>query len=167
MLLVAVGVAAWFAGAPSPAHAAPIYRGFLTLQLGMPIDMLLQTTPVQEISGDAGERLFSITDMPNHLNGVVVAFADDRLARIDVTYSASYSARTSWEEFVAMAVRKYGTGFHLPTPEGGVEVWDDGRTTLILERRPFAPNVEMFGLTLQDDAIALEQGARCAPRFEA
>ena len=165
-LLVACGAAAWFAGVTPDAHAAPIYRGFLSLQLGMPIDLFLQTTPVEEIQGEAGERLFSITDMPNDLNGVVVAFTDDRLARIDVTYSVSYSARTSWEEFVAMAVRKYGTGFHLPTPGGAVEMWDDGRTTLILERRPLMPDAETYGLTLQDDAVALERGTRCAPRFE-
>lgn len=132
----------------------------------MPIDLFLQTTPVEEIQGEAGERLFSITDMPNDLNGVVVAFADDRLARIDVTYSVAYSGRTSWEEFVAMAVRKYGTSFHLPTPGGAVEMWDDGRTTLILVRRPLTSDAQTYGLTLQDDAVALERGARCAPRFE-
>lgn len=165
-LLVACGVAAWFAGAAPDVHAAAIHRGFLSLQLGMPIDLFLQTTPVQEIQGEAGERLFSITDMPNELNGVVVAFTDNRLARIDVTYSVAYSARTSWEEFVAMAVRKYGTGFHLPTPGGAVEMWDDGRTTLILERRPLTTDAEAYGLMLQDDAITLERGARCAPRFE-
>lgn len=166
ILLVACGAAVWFAGVPPDAHAAPIYRGFLSLQLGMPIDLFLQTTPVEEIPGEAGERLFSITDMPSDLNGVVVAFTDGRLAQIDVTYSAAYSAHTSWEEFVAMAVRKYGTGFHLPTPGGAVEMWDDGYTTLILERRPLMPAAEAYGLVLQDDAVALERGARCAPRFE-
>lgn len=149
-----------------PATAAPIYRGFLSLQLGMPIDTFLRTTPAQEIPGDAGERLFSITRVINELEGVVVAFVDRRLARIEVTYSAAYTGRTSWDEFVAMAVRKYGSGFHLPTPGGDVEMWDDGHTTLILERRPAAAGGHTYALTLQDDAVALEQGGRCSPRIE-
>jgi hypothetical protein len=165
-LLVAWGVVSWLGGSGATAHAAPIYRGFLSLQLGMPIDTFLETTPTAEIQGDAGERVFSITHMPNELTGVIVTFADDRLSRIEVTYSVAYSARTSWEEFVAMAVRKYGTGFRLPTPGGAVEMWDDGHTTLILEHRAITPDAAAYGLTLQDDVVALERGDRCAPRIE-
>ena len=165
-LLIVWGTFAWLPGFDDAAHAAPIYRAFLSLQLGMPIETFIETTPTTEIQGEAGERVFSITHMPSNLDGVVVAFAEDRLSRIEVTYSAAYSARTSWEEFVATAVRKYGTGFHLPTPGGEVEMWDDGRTTLILERRPVTSQVQTYGLTLQDDAVALERGGRCAPRIE-
>lgn len=165
-LFVAWGLVSWL-GVPEPtAYAAPIYRGFLSLQLGMPIDRFMETTPTAEIPGETGERLFAITYMPDDLNRVIVAFSDDRLSRIEVTYSATYSARTSWEEFVAMAVRKYGTGFHLPTPGGEVEMWDDGHTTLILERQAAAPEGPLYALTLQDDAVALERGDRCAPRIE-
>jgi hypothetical protein len=132
----------------------------------MPIDAFLETTPAQQVQGEAGERLFSISRVINDLQGVVVAFVEDRLIRIEVTYSVAYATRTSWDEFVAMAVRKYGNGFHLPTPGGDVEMWDDGRTTLILERRPVASDVHTYGLTLQDDAAALEQGGRCSPRID-
>lgn len=165
-LLVAGSIGAWLATPESTAHAAPIYRGFLSLQLGMPIETFIATTPTAEIQGEAGERVFAITHMPNDLEGVIAAFAQDRLSRIEVTYSAAYSARTSWEEFVALAVRKYGSGFHLPTPGGEVEMWDDGRTTLILERHPLTPDAQTYGLTLQDDAVALERGESCAPRIE-
>jgi hypothetical protein len=165
-VVVAWGIVAWFVGSYTAAHAAPIYRGFHSLQLGMPIETFIETTPTAEIQGETGERVFAITQMPHDLNGVIVAFAEDRLSRIEVTYSASYSARTSWEDFVEMAVRKYGTGFHLPTPGGEVEMWDDGRTTLILERRVLASDVPTYSLTLQDDAVALERGGRCAPRLE-
>jgi hypothetical protein len=132
----------------------------------MPIDIFLATTPTREISGESGERVFSITDMPADLHGVVATFVDDRLSRIEVVYSEVYSSRTSWEEFVAMAVRKYGTGFHLPTPGGEVEMWDDGYTTLILERHPQSPDAQTYGLTLQDDAVALDRGDQCAPRLD-
>ncbi len=165
-LLLAWSIAAWLTGQPSIAHAAPIYRGFLSLQLGMPIETFLETTPAEEIGGEAGERTFSITRVVNELEGVIVAFADDRLARIEVTYSTAYTGRTSWEAFVDMAVRKYGTGFHLSTSAGDVEMWDDGRTTLILERRPNTTDAQTYGLTLQDDGVALDRGARCAPRIE-
>jgi hypothetical protein len=164
--LAGLVLGAWLAGSHSVAHAASIYRGFFSLQLGMPIETFLETTPAREIAGTAGERLFTVTRVINELEGVVVAFADDRLARIEVTYSVAYSTRTSWEEFVAMAVRKYGTGFHLPTPGGDVEMWDDGHTTLILERRPFTTAADTYRLTLQDDTVALERGGRCAPRIE-
>ncbi len=164
--ILALGLLVWGVGHGSIVHAAPIYRGFLSLQLGMPIDAFRQTTPAQEIPGEAGERLFSITRVINELDGVVVAFADGRLSRIEVTYSAAYASRTPWDEFVAMAVGKYGTGFHLPTPGGEVEMWDDGRTTLILERRSVASEAHTYGLTLQDDAVALEQGGRCSPRID-
>jgi hypothetical protein len=165
-LLISGGIVAWLTGSDAAAHAAPIYRGFLSLQLGMPIDAFIATTPTAEIQGEAGERVFSITQMPSDLDGVIVAFTEDRLSRIEVGYSVAYSARTSWEAFVAMAVRKYGTGFHLPTSGGEVEMWDDGRTTLILERRPVTSEVQTYRLTLQDDAVALERGGRCAPRIE-
>jgi hypothetical protein len=163
---MALGLVVWGIGQGAMAHAAPIYRGFLSLHLGMPIDAFLETTPAQEIPGEAGERLFSVTRVINELDGVVVAFVDHRLARVEVTYSAAYASRTTWDEFVAMAVRKYGTGFHLPTPGGEVEMWDDGRTTLILERRSLTSEGHTYGLTLQDDAIALEQGGSCAPRID-
>lgn len=162
----AVVFGAWFVGSTPAAHSAPIYRGFLSLQLGMPVEAFVETTPAQEIPGEAGERVFSITRVINELEGVVVAFVDDRLARIEVTYSVAYSARTSWKEFVAMAVRKYGTGFHLPTPGGEVEMWDDGRTTLLLERRPFTSDAQTYRLMLEDDAVALKRSGRCAPRIE-
>jgi len=164
--VMACGIVAWLAVPAATVHSAPIYRGFLSLQLGMPVETFIATTPTAELRGEAGERVFSITHMPNDLEGVIVAFAEDRLSRIEVTYSAAYSARTSWEEFVAMAVRKYGTGFHLPTPGGDVQMWDDGHTTLILERRPVTADVQTYGLTLQDDAVALERGEQCAPRIE-
>jgi hypothetical protein len=45
-------------------------------------------------------------------------------------------------------------------------MWDDGHTTLILERREIAHDAFAYTLTLQDDAVALERGSRCAPRIE-
>jgi hypothetical protein len=88
------------------------------------------------------------------------------LAHIEVIYSTAYSARTAWDDFVEIATRKYGTGFHLPTPGGDVEMWDDGHTTLILERRAVTDQASAYTLTLKDDAAALQRGSRCAPRIE-
>jgi hypothetical protein len=154
------------AGERSAAEAASIYRGFYSLQLGMSVEDFTATTPAEEVSRDPDERVFAITKVPTDVFGVTASFDNDRLAHIEVIYSSQYSSRTSWEDFVAVAIRKYGTGFHLPTPGGDVEMWDDGHTTLILERRAVTHQAVAYTLTLQDDAAALQRGSRCAPRIE-
>jgi hypothetical protein len=167
-LLAAVswGIAAGSVEPPSLVHAASgIYRGFFSLELGMSVDELLAATPAQEV-GRGEDRVFAVAPAAADIYAVTAVFSDDRLARIEATYSAAYSGRVSWDEFVAIAVRKYGTGFHLPTPGGDVDMWDDGRTTLILERRDVTDRAHAYVLTLVDDAVALERGGRCAPRLE-
>jgi hypothetical protein len=158
--------AAGLVGGGSLAWAASIYRGFYSLQLGMSIEELIATTPAEEVSPSREERVFAVTRTLDDIFGTTASFVDDRLAHIEVIYSTAYSARTSWEDFVATAVRKYGTGFHLPTPGGDVEMWDDGHTTLILERRAVTDRADAYTLTLRDDAVALRRGSRCAPRIE-
>lgn len=157
---------AGFVGGDSLAWAASIYRGFHSLQLGMTIEEFTATTPAEEMSRRREERVFAVTRTLDDIFGATASFVDDRLAHIEVIYATAYSARTSWEDFVATAVRKYGTGFHLPTPGGDVEMWDDGHTTLILERRAVTDQADAYTLTLQDDAVALRRGSRCAPHLE-
>ena len=110
--------------------------------------------------------MFAVTRTLDDIFGTTASFVDDRLAHIEVIYSTAYSARTAWDDFVEIATRKYGTGFHLPTPGGDVEMWDDGHTTLILERRAVTDQASAYTLTLKDDAAALQRGSRCAPRIE-
>jgi len=110
--------------------------------------------------------VFAVTRTLDDIFGTTASFVDDRLAHIEVIYSTAYSARTAWDDFVEIATRKYGTGFHLPTPGGDVEMWDDGHTTLILERRAVTDQASAYTLTLKDDAAALQRGSRCAPRIE-
>jgi hypothetical protein len=165
-LTLGVVLAVGLAGERPVAAAASIYRGFYSLQLGMSVEDFTATTPAEEVSRDPDERVFAITKVPIDVFGVTASFDDDRLAHIEVIYSSAYSTSTSWEEFIAVAIRKYGTGFHLPTPDGDVEMWDDGRTTLILERREVTDRTYAYTLTLQDDAVALQRGGRCAPRLE-
>ncbi|HET8760612.1 MAG TPA: hypothetical protein VFN94_06070 [Nitrospiria bacterium] len=159
---LAIGVS----GERSAAQAASIYRGFYSLQLGMTVEEFAATTPATEVSRNPQNRVFAITQVPADIYGVTASFDEDQLAHIEVIYSAAYSARTSWDDFIVIATRKYGTGFHLPTPNGDVEMWDDGRTTLILERRDVTAQAHAYTLTLVDDAVALKRGGRCSPRIE-
>jgi hypothetical protein len=152
----------------STAASAPstIYRAFLSLELGMPIDAFLETVPAEEIANRGDEQRFRVSGDHADLTGLVATFTDERLSRIEATYSPAFSSRMSWRAFVETATRKYGTGFHLPTPGGDVEMWDDGYTTLILERRPISGKGHAYTLTLLDDAVALEHSSQCPPRIE-
>jgi hypothetical protein len=165
-IAIATVLAVAIIGERSDAQSQSIYRGFYSLQLGMTVEDFTATTPAEEVSHDPDSRVFAVTKVPADIFGVTASFDNDRLAHIEVIYSSAYSAGTSWEDFVAVAIRKYGTGFHLPTPDGDVEMWDDGRTTLILERREVTQEAFAYTLTLQDDAVALQRGGRCAPRIE-
>ncbi len=157
---------AGFVGWGTLAWAASIYRGFYSLQLGMTVEEFTATTPAEEVGRSRDERVFAVTRTLDDIFGATASFVDDRLAHIEVIYSTAYSARTAWEGFVEIATRKYGTGFHLPTPGGDVEMWDDGHTTLILERRAVTDQAYAYTLTLRDDEVALRRGSRCAPRIE-
>lgn len=168
MVGIALGAAlmAEVAGGLSAADAASIYRGFYSLRLGITVEEFTATTPAEEVSRHRDERVFAVTRTLDDIFGTTASFVDGRLAQIEVIYSSAYSTRTSWDDFVATAVRKYGTGFHLPTPGGDVEMWDDGHTTLILERRAVTDQAHAYTLTLRDDAAALQRGSRCAPRID-
>jgi hypothetical protein len=149
------------------ASAAPtIYRAFLSLELSMPIDTFLEAVPAEEIANRGDEQRFRVRGDHADLTGLVATFTDERLSRIEATYSPAFSSRMSWRAFVETATRKYGSGFHLLTPDGDVEMWDDGRTTLILERRPDPGKGHVYALTLLDDAVALERSSQCPPRIE-
>ena len=121
--------------APLPAGATSITRVLAPFELGMPIDDFLASVPAEEIGALGDERLFSVVGLRVNVTGIWCTFAAGRLSRIEVTHSVAYSSSVPWKAFLSGAVRDYGAGFHLPTPNGDVEMWDDGRTTLIVERR--------------------------------
>jgi hypothetical protein len=43
-------------------------------------------------------------------------------------------------------------------------MWDDGLTTLIVERRMVTARDRAYVVTIADDAVAIERSGRCAPR---
>lgn len=150
----------------SPPARADIYRAFLSMELGMPLETFVSTIPSEELDRREDERVFRVPGESVEVEGVDATFTHDRLSRIEVGYAPAFSARVPWQQFVATAERKYGSGFHLPIPRGDIEMWDDGRTTLILERRATSGLGDRYVLTLLDDAVALERSDRCAPRME-
>ncbi len=155
----------WSLAAPLVEAAPSISRTFEPFELGMPIKEFLATVPADEIGAVGDDRLFSVIGLRVNVTGIWCTFTRERLSRIEITFSVEYSSRTPWKEFLASATREYGTGFHLPVSGGDVEMWDDGRTTLVLERRPVTARDLAYVVTLFDDAVAIEHGGRCAPKY--
>jgi hypothetical protein len=153
------GLSAPFAGA-----APSITRALAPFELGMPIDDFLASVPAEEIGVLGDERLFSVVGLRVNATGIWCTFTAGRLSRIEVTHSVAYSSSILWKAFLSGAIREYGAGFHLPTPNGDVEMWDDGRTTLIVERRLVTARDRAYVVTIADDAVAIARGGRCAPR---
>lgn len=158
-------VVAWVGLSASSAVATPsITRSFAPFELGMPIEQFLATVPAEEIGALGDERLFSVIGRRINVTGIWCTFTAGRLSRIEITHSVAFSSKIPWNAFLSSAIREYGAGFHLPTPNGDVEMWDDGRTTLIVERRMVTARDRAYAVTLADDAVAIERGGRCAPR---
>ena len=142
-----------------------IIRGLPPLELGMSVEQFLNAVPAEEISAAGVDRVFSVIGRRINVTGVLCKFTKGRLSRIEVSYSVDYTSRVPWKDFLAGTKREYGSGFHLNTQTGDMEMWDDGRTTLILERRMVTLRERSYVITLLDDAIALERNERCAPRI--
>jgi hypothetical protein len=156
---------AWVGLSASLAGAVPsIMRVLAPFELGMPIDDFLASVPAEEIGALDDERLFSVVGLRVNVTGIWCTFTAGRLSRIEVTHSVAYSSSLPWKAFLSGAVRDYGAGFHLPTPNGDVEMWDDGRTTLIVERRLVTARDRAYVVTIADDAVAIERSGRCAPQ---
>ncbi len=158
-------VVAWVGLPASSAVATPsITRSVAPFELGMPIEQFLATVPAEEIGALGDERLFSVVGVRVNVTGIWCTFTAGRLSRIEITHSVAFSSKIPWNAFLSSAIREYGAGFHLPTPNGDVEMWDDGRTTLIVERRMVTARDRAYAVTLADDAVAIERGGRCAPK---
>jgi hypothetical protein len=156
---------AWVGLSASLAGAVPsIMRVLAPFELGMPIDDFLASVPAEEIGALDDERLFSVVGLRVNVTGIWCTFTAGRLSRIEVTHSVAYSSSLPWKAFLSGAVRDYGAGFHLPTPNGDVEMWDDGRTTLIVERRLVTARDRAYVVTIADDAVAIERSGHCAPQ---
>jgi hypothetical protein len=155
----------WSLSIPIVEAAPSISRTFAPFELGMPIGEFLAAVPADEIGAVGDARLFSVIGLRVNVTGIWCTFTQERLSRIEITFSVEYSSHTPWKEFLSSATREYGTGFHLPVPGGDVEMWDDGRTTLVLERRAVTARDLAYVVTLFDDAVAIEHGSRCAPRY--
>jgi hypothetical protein len=150
--------------APFAVAATSITRALAPFELGMPIDDFLASVPAEEIGALGDERLFSVVGLRVNVTGIWCTFTAGRLSRIEVTHSVAYSSSLPWKAFLSGAIRDYGAGFHLPTPNGDVEMWDDGRTTLTVERRVVTARDRAYVVTIADDAVAIERSGRCAPQ---
>ena len=150
--------------APFAVAATSIARSFAPFELGMPIEQFLAAVPAEEIGALGDERLFSVVGLRVNVTGIWCTFTAGRLSQIEITHSVAYSSSLPWKAFLSGAIRDYGAGFHLPTPNGDVEMWDDGRTTLIVERRLVTARDRAYVVTIADNAVAIERGGRCAPK---
>jgi hypothetical protein len=123
----------------------PIERSFAKLKLGMTIEDFSKQYPAQErtdtfLNLASGERFFEVSGVkfPENVAALVGKFLNNRLYRISAEYTKEFADRTSWEALLTKTAKKYG---HVAVQSGSqgekvVEVarWDDGTTTMILQR---------------------------------
>jgi len=165
MMAAAWVVAATVASGPALGRGPSITRGFPPLELGMSVEQFSKSVPAEEIAVAGDDRIFSVTGRRATVTGFLCIFTKGRLSRIEISHSVDYSARVPWQDFLAGSTREYGTGFRLKTQSGDVAMWDDGRTTLVLERRMVTERERSYVVTLLDDAIAIERNERCGPKM--
>lgn len=123
----------------------PIERSFAKLRLGMTIEAFLKqyqakerTDPFLNLVPD--ERLFEVStaSLPKDVAALVAKFLNNRLYRISAEYTKEFAEQTSWEALLTKTAQKYGKVTVQSGSQGEkvVEIarWDDGTTTLILQR---------------------------------
>lgn len=158
----------------------PIERSFAKLKLGMTIEAFLKQYPAQErtdpfLNLAPGERFFEIKEnsLPKNVAALAAKFLNNRLYRLSLEYTKEFAEQTSWEALLTKTAQKYGKVVVQSSSQGEkvVEIarWDDGTTTLILQRegKPrfeskkfktvFTISVVYLDDALWNERLALEQ----------
>jgi len=149
----------------------PIERSFAKLTLGMTIEDFSKQYPAKErtdlfLGLGSGERFFEVSGakLPKDVSALAVKFLNNRLYRISAEYTKEFAERTGWETLLTKTARKYGKVTVQATTEGDKRIeiarWDDGTTTLILQREGKArfeskkfKTVFTFSVVYLDDAL--------------
>ena len=123
----------------------PIERSFAKLKLGMTIEAFSKQYSAQErtdpfLNLASGERFFEVSTaaLPKDVAALACKFLNNRLYRISVEYTKEYAERVNWEDWLAETAKKYGKVTVQSNAERNKRIeiarWDDGITTLILQR---------------------------------
>ncbi len=152
---------------PGPGVAAdipqPLPRALHEIRLGMPLEQFIARFRTREQPADfPGERVFLVPPPGGSgIEGFRCTFSRGILYRIQTLYSEQYSARTEWGQLVDLFRGNFGEPSVVETPGGPIALWDDGDTSLALER-----HTDRYIASLTDNALFNGRRETCPPRRE-
>ncbi len=157
-------------GIQATAAQETIARSFSNLTLGMSIEELQKSYKTQEIEETAllpGERLFTVTGQFNGISKVLCTFYLGKLFRIELYYSPQYSRQVPWEQFVEFVKKGYGEGWGFESTKGPTMIWNDRKTSFILELKN-SPNSSPFYIAsiVDDELYNTRQESCSSPKFK-
>lgn len=148
-----------------------ITRSFSKITLGMSIEALQATYEIKEIASSSllpGERFFGVDRQFPRIDRVWCTFYLGKLFRIEFSYFPQYSQEVPWEEFVEFVKKGYGDGWSFESPNGPVIMWNDGKTSFIIERKTTPRSSSVYVVSLIDDGLYNARQESCpAKKYKA
>jgi hypothetical protein len=144
-----------------------VTRSFSRITLGMSIQELQTLYETKEIASSSlltGERLFGIDGQFPGVARVLCTFYLGKLFQIEVSYTPQFTRRVPWESFVEPVKKKYGEGWSFQSPQGEVMIWNDGKTSFILEQKASPQSPSIYVASLADDAMYNARQESCPSR---
>ena len=144
-----------------------ITRAFSKIALGMSIQELQAVYETKEIASSSllpGERLLGIDGQFPGTSRVLCTFYLGKLFHIEVSYTPQFSRRVPWETFVEPVIKKYGKGWSFQSPEGEVIIWNDGKTSFVLEQKVAPKSPSIYVANLADDELYNARQESCPSR---
>jgi hypothetical protein len=144
-----------------------INRSFAKITLGMNIQELQSLYETKEIASSTllpGERLFGIDGQFPGVSRIYCTFYLGKLFDIEVSYTPQFSRRTPWETFLEPVKKKYGEGWIFPSPQGQVAIWNDGKTSFVLEQKVGPKSPTVYVANLSDDDLYNARQESCPSR---
>jgi hypothetical protein len=155
---------------PAPGKAeTEITRSFSDIALGMSIEELQEHHPTREVTDlprMEGERLFAVAvDLPG-IKQILCAFYVGMLFRIEVFYSPQFTQEVPWESFVAHLSKGYGQGMGFESTTGRVAIWNDGKTSFVLEQKVLPKSPLFYVASIVDDELYSARKESCSsPKY--
>jgi len=144
-----------------------ITRSFSKITLGMSIQELQAVYETKEIASSSvlpGERLLGIDGQFPGVTRVLCTFYLGKLFHIEVSYTPQFTRRVPWKTFVDPVKKKYGEGWSFESTQGEVIIWNDGKTSFILEQKAAPKSPSIYVASLADDDLYNARQESCPSR---
>jgi hypothetical protein len=128
------------------------------------LQALYKTKEIASSSLLPGEQLLGIDGQFPGVARVMCTFYLGKLFHIEVSYTPKFTRRTPWETFVEPIKKKYGEGWGFQSPQGEVMIWNDGKTSFILEQKISPKSPSIYVASLADDELYNARQESCPSR---